>query len=174
VGPERQPVRAADYVQSLGLSVVVREGGTSETIKRTLEYGIPPMLVLWYYPDEHGGGLPPRLWPRARGIGQPGVISPMPSSQQVWTTFDIILRKRAFGHILSSHLQPSPRPPHFCLGSYADQVCQRSLTGHAQERLHRQRPLPSRTRCRRCTMQTWHQRLASPSGSANRCGGLCG
>lgn len=50
------PDELAAYVRSLGLEALVREGGTSETIKRTLEHGIPVMLVLWYYPDEHGGG----------------------------------------------------------------------------------------------------------------------
>jgi len=50
------PHELAAYVRSLGLKVLVREGGRSETIKRFLEHGIPAMLVLWYYPDEHGGG----------------------------------------------------------------------------------------------------------------------
>ncbi len=50
------PDELADYVRSLGLKALVREGGRSETIKRFLAHGIPPMLMLWYYPDEHGGG----------------------------------------------------------------------------------------------------------------------
>lgn len=50
------PHELAAYVRSLGLEALVREGGRSETVKRLLEHGIPAMLVLWYYPDEHGGG----------------------------------------------------------------------------------------------------------------------
>ena len=50
------PYELVDYVGSLGLSALVREGGKSETIKHLLEYGIPVVLVLWCYPDEAGGG----------------------------------------------------------------------------------------------------------------------
>jgi tetratricopeptide (TPR) repeat protein len=50
------PWELAAYVRSLGLEALVREGGRIGLIKRFLDHGIPVMLELWYYPDEHGGG----------------------------------------------------------------------------------------------------------------------
>ena len=50
------PHELAAYTRSLGLEALVREGGRIGLIKRFLDRGIPAMLELWYYPDEHGGG----------------------------------------------------------------------------------------------------------------------
>jgi len=50
------PHELAAYVRSLGLEALVRQGGTDSLIKALLDGGIPAMLELWYYPDEHGGG----------------------------------------------------------------------------------------------------------------------
>lgn len=50
------PWELAAYARSLGLEALVREGGRIGLIKRFLEHGIPVMLELWYYPDQHGGG----------------------------------------------------------------------------------------------------------------------
>jgi tetratricopeptide (TPR) repeat protein len=50
------PWELAAYARSLGLEALVREGGRIGLIKRFLDRGIPVMLELWYYPDEHGGG----------------------------------------------------------------------------------------------------------------------
>jgi hypothetical protein len=50
------PWELAGYVRSLGLQALVREGGRIGLIQRFLDQGIPVMLELWYYPDEHGGG----------------------------------------------------------------------------------------------------------------------
>jgi tetratricopeptide (TPR) repeat protein len=50
------PHELAAYARSLGLEALVRQGGRRDLIARFLESGIPVMLELWYYPDEHGGG----------------------------------------------------------------------------------------------------------------------
>jgi len=50
------PWELATYTRSLGLEALVREGGRIGLIERFLEHGIPVVLELWYYPDEHGGG----------------------------------------------------------------------------------------------------------------------
>jgi hypothetical protein len=50
------PGELAEYARSLGLEALVRQGGQIDRVKRFLDRGIPVMLELWYYPDEHGGG----------------------------------------------------------------------------------------------------------------------
>jgi tetratricopeptide (TPR) repeat protein len=50
------PHELAAYVRSLGLEVLVREGGLIGLLKRFLDQEIPIVLHVWYYPDEHGAG----------------------------------------------------------------------------------------------------------------------
>jgi hypothetical protein len=50
------PWELVSYARSLDLEGMVRAGGEASLIKQLLDAGIPVMLEVWYYPDEHGGG----------------------------------------------------------------------------------------------------------------------